>query len=117
MSRSARVFAKLRLSSYLLFFCDTQRENPSNLSKNQCVFPLYCHGIRVSFFTPSWWTETNKSAPRSLARARLLPRCRDLGRARACADATRKFTVGLPVPQSFSSAARGTDRAAAAIAS
>src|SRR5215469_11258448 len=59
---------QLRLSSYLLFFCETQRENPSNLSKNQCVFPLYCHGISVSFFTPSWWTEINKSAPRSLAR-------------------------------------------------
>src|SRR5262245_65042214 len=68
MSRSARVFAKLRLSSYLLFFFDTQRENPSNLSKNQCSFPLYCHGIRVSFFTPSWWIEINKSASRSLAR-------------------------------------------------
>src|SRR5262245_64870473 len=53
MSRSARVVAKLRLSSYLLFFCETQRENPSNLSRNQCVFPLYCHGISVSFFTPS----------------------------------------------------------------
>src|SRR6516164_10773741 len=68
MSRSARVFAKLRLSSYSLFFCDTQRENPSNLSKNRCVFPLYCHGMRVSFFTPSWWIEINKSAPMSLAR-------------------------------------------------
>src|SRR6266511_4778937 len=52
----------------LLFFFDTQRENPSNLSKHQCSFPLYCHGIRVSFFTPSWWIEINKSASRSLAR-------------------------------------------------
>src|SRR5215475_3027683 len=68
MSRSASVFAKLRLSSYLLFLFDIQRENPSNLSKNQCSFPLYCHGIRVSFFTPSWWIEINKSASRSLAR-------------------------------------------------
>src|SRR2546427_12515665 len=68
MSRSARVFAKLRLSSYLLFFFDTQRENPSNLSKNQCSFPLYCHGIRVSFFILSWWIEINKSAFWSLAR-------------------------------------------------
>src|SRR5215470_18405609 len=65
---SARVFAKLRLSSYLLFFFDTQRENPSNLSKNQCSFPLYRHGIRVSLFTPSWWIEKNRSASRSLAR-------------------------------------------------
>ena len=30
--------------------------------------PLYRHGIRVSFLTPSWWIEINKSASRSLAR-------------------------------------------------